>query len=237
MIVLYCISALQIRQGTRYHKQWTLLAMLLSYLYQQLGSCQHYRSYPLLLYPYPMLSVFTICCISGPLTVLTNMLCYTSLCTSSMLGTSLSFLLQVYSFSFCFTMPRPARNRGLPKAVNPASMELGQLLALPRQTLVLFASARHLVTGSKARLAKHIHAFEHTIPPATGPIADTGANTATPTLLSVNVDEQSTLPTAFSEVQITQLRSLISTAVHSERLGLPQLPVPVQSSALSPATP
>ena len=100
MIVLYYISALQIRQGTSYPKQWTLLAMLLSYLYQQLGSCQHYRSYPLLLYPYPMLSVFTICCISGPLTVLTNMSCYTSLCTSSTLGTSLSFPLQVYSFSF-----------------------------------------------------------------------------------------------------------------------------------------
>ena len=119
--------------------------MLLSYLYQQLGLCQHYRSYPLLLYPYPMLSVFTICCISSPLTVLTNMLCYTSLCTSSTLGTSLSFPLQVYSFSFCFTMPRPARNHGLPKAVNPASMELGQLLALLRQTLVLLASARHLM--------------------------------------------------------------------------------------------
>ena len=63
-------------------------------------------------------------------------------------------------------MPRPARNRGLPKAVNPASMELGQLLALPRQTLVLLASARHHVTtGSKARLAERIHAFEHTVPP------------------------------------------------------------------------
>ena len=112
------------------------------------------------------------------------------------------------------------------------------MLALPRQTLVLLASARHLVTtGSKARLAERIHAFEHTVPPPPGPIADVGANRATSTLLSVNVDEQPIPPTAFSEVQITQLRSLISAAVHSERVGSPQLPVPVESSALSPATP
>ena len=72
-------------------------------------------------------------------------------------------------------MPCPARNRSLPKAVNPASMELRQLLALPRQTLVLLASARHLVTtDSKARLAECIHTFEHTVPPPPGPIADVG---------------------------------------------------------------
>ena len=97
-------------------------------------------------------------------------------------------------------MPCPARNRGPPKAVNPASMELGQLLALPRQTLVLLASARHLVnTGLKARLAERIHTFEHTIPPPPGPITDVGANSATPTLLSVNMDKQPTPPPAFSK--------------------------------------
>ena len=57
-------------------------------------------------------------------------------------------------------MPRPARYCGPPKAVNPASMKLGQLLALPCQTLVLLALARHLVTSClKAHLAKRIHAF------------------------------------------------------------------------------
>ena len=34
--------------------------------------------------------------------------------------------------------------------------------------------------------------FEHTVPPPPGPIADVAANSATPTLLSVNVDEQPT---------------------------------------------
>ena len=94
-----------------------------------------------------------------------------------------------------------------------------------------------MTTGSKAHLAERIHAFEHTVPPPPGPIADVGANRATSTLLSVNVDEQPIPPTAFSEVQITQLCSLISAAIHSERVGSPQLPVPVESSALSPATP
>ena len=129
------------------------------------------------------------------------MLCYTSLYTSSTLGMSLSLFASVQFFPFPSTMPHPARKCGPPKAVNPASMELGQLLALPHQTLVLLASARHLMTtGSRTRLTERIHAFEHTIPPPPGPIADVGANRASPTLLSVNEDEQPIPPTAFSEV-------------------------------------
>jgi len=51
------------------------------------------------------------------------------------------------------------------------------------------------------------------------------------------MDEKPTPPTAFSEVQITQLRSLISAAVHGKRVSTQELPVSVESSALSPATP
>ena len=36
MLFLYCISASQTHQETLYHKQWTLLATLVCYLYQQL---------------------------------------------------------------------------------------------------------------------------------------------------------------------------------------------------------
>ena len=122
-------------------------------------------------------------------------------------------------FPLDFIMPCLSRNHLLPKAVNPSSMELGQLLALPRQTLVLLASALHLMsTGSKARLTKRIHTFEHAIPAPPGPIVDHGANSATPTPLSVDMDKQPIPPTAFSEVQITQLRSLILAAVHGERV-------------------
>ena len=114
-------------------------------------------------------------------------------------------------------MPRATRNRRrVPNTVNPESMELGQLLALPRQSLVLLASARHLVTtGSKAQLAERIHGFEHATPPPAAPIP--APNNAT--RLTVNVDETTGPATAFSEMQISQLRSLISAAVHNERVA------------------
>ena len=132
-------------------------------------------------------------------------------------------------------MPRVTRNRRrVPNTVNPESMELGQLLALPRQSLVLLASARHLVTtGSKAQLAERIHGFEHATPPPAAPIP--APNNAT--RLTVNVNETTGPATAFSEMQISQLRSLISAAVHNERVGSQQAPVLVGRPLLSPATP
>ena len=112
-------------------------------------------------------------------------------------------------------MPRAVRNRRrVSNTVNPASMELGQLLALPRQSLVLLASARHLVTtGSKARLAERIHAFEHAIPPPAGSTDAVGTNNITPPPLPVTVNDDPLTANAFSEVQITQLRSLIGVNV------------------------
>ena len=92
-------------------------------------------------------------------------------------------------------MPRPARNRRrVSNTGNPAaSMEIAQLLALPRQSLVLLASARNLVsTGSKARLAERIHAFEHAIPSPAGPTDVSGPSNVSPPPLSVNVDETPT---------------------------------------------
>ena len=133
-------------------------------------------------------------------------------------------------------MPRAFRNRRrVSNTINQASMEFGQLSALPRQSLVLLASARHLVTtGSKARLAERIHAFEHAIPPPAGSTDAVGTNNVTPPPLTVTVNEDPSTANAFSEVQITQLRSLISAAVHSERVGSQHHPVPVQGSLLSP---
>ena len=136
-------------------------------------------------------------------------------------------------------MPRPARNRHRRSTTsNPTSMELGQLVALLRQSLVLLASARNLVTtGSKARLTEQIHAFEHATPPPVGPLDVAGPSNATPTPLSVNVDQTPVPATAFSEVQITQLQSLISAAIHNARAGFQQPPGLANGSLLSPATP
>ena len=98
-------------------------------------------------------------------------------------------------------MPRAARNRRrVSSTVTPTSMELGQLLALPRQSLVLLASARHLVTtGSKARLAERIHACEHAIPPPAGSTDAVGPNNINPPPLTVNGNENSSPANAFSE--------------------------------------
>ena len=116
-------------------------------------------------------------------------------------------------------------------------MEFGQLSALPRQSLVLLATARHLVTtGSKVRLAERIHAFEHAIPPPAGSTDTVGTN-VTPPPLTVTVNEDPSAANAFSEVQITQLQSLISAAVHSERVGSQHYAVLVQGSLLVPVTP
>ena len=135
-------------------------------------------------------------------------------------------------------MPRPTRNRrSLSNTVNPAAMEIGHLLALPRQSLVLLASARNLmVTGSKARLAERIHAFEHPTPTLVGPLDVAGPSNATRPPLSINVDQTPVPVTAFSDVQITQLRSLISAAVLNERAGLQQPQGLAVGSLLSPAT-
>ena len=129
---------------------------------------------------------------------------YTSLCTSSTLHT-LSIFSCKFNFSIPvfpdFTMPRAARTRRhVSNTVNPASMKLGQLLALPPQSLVLLASARHLVTtGSKARLAERIHACEHAIPPPAGSTDAVGPNNINPPSLTVNGNETSSAANAFSE--------------------------------------
>ena len=112
-------------------------------------------------------------------------------------------------------------------------MEIGQILALPCQSLVLSASAWNLVTtGYKARLADRIHALEHTVPPVVGPLEVAG-----PAPLSVSVDQTPMPVTAFSEMQITQLWSLISATILNKRAGVQQPPGLAVGSLLSPATP
>ena len=120
-------------------KQWMLSAALTWYLYQYL-----------VLMPIVPRSVTIVClCFISVLSVLPSMAYQVSmnstcvhvfdapcLCTSSTLDT-----LSIFSCKFVFflpvfpdcTMPRAARNRRrVSNTVNPACMELGQLLALPR---------------------------------------------------------------------------------------------------------
>ena len=143
-------------------------------------------------------------------------------CTSSTLDTRSSFLGSLCPFIAQFSTPRAARNRRrAPKEIEPAFMDVGQLLALPRQTLVLLASAHNLVaTGTKALLAERIYKFEHRPNPA--PVGSTnaaGANTSAPQPLLVTVDNNPTPMNAFSDTQMAQLQSLISAAVQSGHVG------------------
>ncbi len=99
-------------------------------------------------------------------------------------------------------MPRATRNRRRASnpAVNWALLELGVLLALPRQSLVLLASARHLVTtGSKTHFAERIYAFEHANPPPAGPNDAFGSNNVAPQSLMVNVGASPAIAAASSD--------------------------------------
>ena len=86
-------------------------------------------------------------------------------------------------------------------------------------------------------IAERIHAFEHAIPPPAVSTDAVGTNNITPLPLTVTMNEHPSTVKGFSEVQITQLQSLISAAFHSERVGSQHSPVLVQRSLLSPVSP
>ena len=66
------------------------------------------------------------------------------------------FALVLY-FVFVIMRPRPAKRRNRPVSLNPETMSLAELNALPRNYLILLASARNLVTtGTKTHLAQRV---------------------------------------------------------------------------------
>ena len=57
---------------------------------------------------------------------------------------------------------RPGNRRNRAVTMDPKSLTLAQLNALPRNSLILLASARNLVTtGTRSRLAQRIFEHEH----------------------------------------------------------------------------
>ena len=68
--------------------------------------------------------------------------------------------------------PRPANRRNRAVTMDPKSLMLAQLNALSRNSLILLASARNLVTvGTRSRLAHRIFEHEHANNPAPQAIA------------------------------------------------------------------
>ena len=155
------------------------------------------------------------------------------------------FALVLY-FVFTFMPPRPAKRRNRPVSLNPKTMSLQELNALPRNSLILLASARNLVTtGTKTRLAQRV--FEHEQAGTHAPQRET------PTALSENPldvgrpqpPDRQQMPSVstFSPDQLLQLREIIAEVVAPQRsdqvAGLPQdIPLLSPASVLNsgPAT-
>ena len=116
-------------------------------------------------------------------------------------------------------MPRRSNRRNGPARPNPEVMSVAELQALPRNSLILMASASNLVTtGTKNLLAQRVFEHEHN--------KNNGAHTNTRTLHNpptVPQREQQPPDTHFSAAQLSQLRDLVNEAVSSQRSGSLQL--------------
>ena len=73
-----------------------------------------------------------------------------------------SGVLRVSSVFLSLIMPpRPSKRHNHPVSLDPKSLTLAELNVLPRNSLVLLASAQNLVTtGTKMRLAQHVYEHE-----------------------------------------------------------------------------
>ena len=126
--------------------------------------------------------------------------------------------------------PRPANRRNRAVTMDPKSLTLAQLNALPRNSLILLASARNLVTtGTRSRLAQRIFEHEHANSHAPQAIApNLPASTENPGVSedperpsrSTGRQQPSSTPgSQFSPDQLSQLRELIAETVTSQRSG------------------
>ena len=137
-------------------------------------------------------------------------------------------------------MPRSSKRRNRSADLDPKDMSLAQLQTLPRQSLILLAAARNLVTtGTKTRIAYRIFAHEHhdahaarnpaprpSSPQVAGENPGSSSSLAIPAPLTV---QQPSLPSisssnsSFSSAQLNQLRDMIAKAVGSRRTDYSQL--------------
>ena len=133
--------------------------------------------------------------------------------------------------------PRPAKRRNRPVSLNPKTMALQELNALPWNSLILLASARNLVTTDmKTRLAQQV--FDHEQAGTHAPQRET------PTALNENPldvgrpqpPDRQQMPSVstFSPDQLLQFREIIAEVVAPQRsdqvAGLPQ-DIPLLSPA------
>lgn len=145
--------------------------------------------------------------------------------------------------------PRPANRRNRAVTMDPKSLTLAQLNALPRNSLILLASARNLVTtGTRPRLAQRIFEHEHAnnhAPQAIAPHLPASTENPgvsedleRPSHFTGRQQPSSTPGSQFSPDQLSQLRELIAETVGSQRSGLGEAPgLLADVPLLSPASP
>ena len=129
-------------------------------------------------------------------------------------------------------MPRLANCRNRPVSLDPKSMSIADLQALPKKSLILLASARNLVTtGTKPLLAQRV--FEHERPPPTrNTNAGDDRNSDTRETSEDQHGRNSQRPTNRPQIQLSQMTSSISfiawllklSFCNDRRLYLPQFP-------------
>ena len=144
--------------------------------------------------------------------------------------------------------PRPSKRRNRPVSLDPKSLTLAELDALPRNSLILLASARNLVTtGTKSRLAQRVYEHER----ANGyQTQATGPRRPAPTMSNVNPEvstdadrplsspglQQLSSGSQFLHDQLSQLREIIAEVIGPQRTDSDQaLGLPTDVPPLSPA--
>ena len=147
------------------------------------------------------------------------------------------FALVLY-FVFAIMPPRPAKRRNRPVSLNLETMSLAELNALPRNSLILLASARNLVTTCmKTRLAQRV--FEHEqagrhVPQREAP---TALNENPLDVGRPQPPDRQPMPSVstFSPDQLLQLREIIAEVVTPQR-SVPVPGLPQEIPLLSPAS-
>ena len=133
--------------------------------------------------------------------------------------------------------PRPAKRRNRPVSLDPKTMSLAELNALPRNSLILLASARNLVTtGTKTRLAQRVFEHEQAGTHAPQREAPTALNENPLDVGRPQPPDRQPMPSVstFSPDQLLELREIIAEVIAPQRsdqvAGLPQ-DIPLLSPA------
>ena len=164
-----------------------------------------------------------------------------------------SSLLCVSSVVLSLIMPpRPSKCNNRPVSLDPKSLTLAELNALPRNSLILLASTRNLVTtGTKTRLAQRVYEHEcangnqtqvtgpHCPAPPTSNVTPEVFTDADPRLCSSDL-QQGQKPSSgspFSQDQLSQLCEIAAEVIGPQRTDSDQATgLPTDVPPLSPAS-